>query len=265
MELDIGPSSLDYIKHNRNSCGAWTMQEKVTEKGKTSSRYVRLGCKKWVCPKCGAKKVKRLRHAIIKTAVEKNMRRFLTLTLDPKSCSPEESIYYIKKSWDKFRVYLKRKFGVSVSYIAITELQKSGYAHLHILVDRYIQQSWISANWQAVGGGKIVFITLVDIQRIAGYLSKYLTKELLLGGYKPNQRRYTTSRDIVLFVKKTTGKWKLIKKPIETLFKSRSSRISETSCDETGVLQMFEMELLQPTNSFIWKEPPIESGQLMLL
>lgn len=227
------------------------MRGKLEENGKTVMRYARMGCKRWTCPKCGAKKVKRLRHAIIKTAIDKNMRRFLTLTLDPRTCTAQESIDYIRKCWNKFRTYLKRKFSVSVSFISIMELQKSGYAHLHILIDRYIHQPWISAAWQAIGGGKIVFITQVDIHRIAGYLSKYLTKELLLGGFKRNQRRYTTSRDIVLFTKSTPGNWRLMKKPIESFYNVFQRRASEASCDDTGALQQFNMEVLEPTNNHI--------------
>lgn len=238
---NISSSSLDYIEHNRNRCGCWTLRGQLKEQGRDYIRYARLGCKRWTCLRCGVRKAKRLRRAIIGTAIEKNLKRFLTLTLDPKTCTPEESTTYIRQCWNKFRTYLKRKHGISVSFITILEFQKNGYAHLHILVDRYIEQSWIKSAWQGVGGGRIVFITQVDLHRIAGYLSKYLTKDLLTNGFKPHQRRYTTSRDIILFVKNSNGIWKLIKKPIETFFNGINSKITKMGSDTNGVIEWFEI------------------------
>ncbi len=234
------PSSLDLQQHNRNNfCGRWSVKGQVQDEGQGRWHYARLGCKRWPCPRCGPKKARRLRHAIIEKAVEKDLRRFLTLTLDPSTCTPEQSIAYIRQCWNKYRTYLKRKFGVAVSYIAILELQKSGYAHLHILVDRYIDQRWISETWRAVGGGKIVFITQVDIHRIAAYLSKYLTKELLLAGFRPRQRRYTTSRDIILFVKQPSGTWALSKMSVEFLYLKARREVLEEVRDEGGTLRWF--------------------------
>ncbi len=115
------------------------------------------------------------------------------------------------------RVSLKRKLGSSPSFIAILELQKSGYAHLHVLVSCYIPQQWISSAWQGVGGGRIVDIRHVDVHRIVPYLAKYLTKELLLTEVSRKARRFTTSRDIRLFEKTTTGTWTLVKYPLELL------------------------------------------------
>ena len=235
-------SSLDSYKHNRNrSCGRWSLKGPGNDIAKGHCRYVKLGCKKWTCPYCGPRKANRLRHAIIEKAMDKNMSRFLTLTLDPSTCRPEDSIPYIRGCWNKFRTYLKRKHGSSISFIAILELQKSGHAHLHILVDRYIKQSWISAEWQAVGGGKIVYIKHVDIHRVAAYLGKYLTKELLLGGFNTRIRRYTTSRDIVLFVKKASGVWSLIKAPLSFLYGHITGSITKEDRDKEGQLQWFEV------------------------
>jgi len=184
-----------------------------------------------------------VRHAIIAKAVEFNLNRFLTLTLDPRHCSREDSIPYVRKCFDKFRTYLKRRYKGTISYITVVELQKSGYAHLHILIDRFIEQSWISEAWQAVGGGKIVFITQVDLHRIAPYLSKYLTKDLLLGETEKKYRRYTTSRNIRLFVKTKTGEWTVVKCPLEVLLKLFEGHFWEKEHDETGNLKMLSLKI----------------------
>jgi len=232
-------SSLDSYKRNRNrGCGRWSLKGHFKEQGSEETRYIRLGCKKWTCEVCGPKKATRVRHAIKARAVELNLNRFLTLTLDPRACSPEESIPYIRNCWNKFRTYLKRKYKGTISYITVVELQKSGYAHLHILIDRFIEQSWISEAWQAVGGGKIVFIRQVDLHRIAPYLSKYLTKDLLLGQPDKKYRRYTTSRDIQLLVKTKTGEWTLIKLPLEIVLEILEGNLWEKEKNGEGNLEM---------------------------
>lgn len=118
---------------------------------------------------------------------------------------------------------------------------------MHILVDRYIPQAWISEAWQAVGGGKIVFITQVDIHRVGVYLSKYLTKELLLADLTKRQRRYSTSRDITLFVQVRSGDWTVIKAPLEFLYwQVREAVRQEHYDDEEGVLEWFELSGATP-------------------
>lgn len=203
-------------------------------------QYARLGCKRWTCDYCGPRKARRFRRAIIDKAVEKKLNRFLTLTLNPTACSPQDSPAYINACWHKFRTYLKRRHGNRVSFIKVIELQKSGYAHLHILVDRYIEQEWISRAWQAVGGGKIVHITMVDIHRIAPYLSKYLTKSFTGGCFRKRQRRFTTSRDIVLFAKSLKKKWMVIEERIELLIYKAGHTVFEEQRNGEGVLQGFK-------------------------
>lgn len=235
-------SSLDSKKHNRNGfCGRWSLRGHVQEPEEAHWRYGRLGCKRWSCPRCGPKKAKRLRRAIINKAQENDLSRLLTLTLDPSVCSPEESISYIRECWNKFRTSLKRHSGVSIAFITILELQRSGYAHLHVLIDRYIAQQWISKSWQAVGGGKIVDVRRVDIHRVASYLSKYLTKGLLLARFKAGQRRYTTSKRMNLFVKSVNGTWVLLKAPIEFLHHQCREFLLGTIHDAEGVLLEFHL------------------------
>ena len=236
---------LDSYKNNRNKfCGKWSVKGQVkSEKYGKVWRYARLNCKSWKCERCGPKRVKQVRHAIIQVAQEFGLRRFLTLTLDPRSCTPEESVKYARKCWNKMRMYLKRKFGEAISFIAILEFQKSGYAHLHILVDRYINHSWIQKNWQAVGGGKFVNIRQVDIHRVSAYLSKYLTKELLLSPYYQKYRRYTTSRNIKLLSKSGQGNWSLIFLPIDSLLAYLRENMLDSDTSESGNTEWFNVPI----------------------
>src|SRR5579872_7300055 len=135
--------SLDYIESNRNKnslenrlrlgrkrfCGAYTVAGNLKD-GRTV--YRRVGCKTWGCSYCGPRKAKRYRYTIRATAERRRLNRFLTLTLDPKKIEGDP-IRYLRDIFNKFRTYLKRKFGVSVTFIAVLEFQKNGNPHLHLL------------------------------------------------------------------------------------------------------------------------------------
>jgi hypothetical protein len=126
-----------------------------------------------------------------------------------------------------------------VKYIAVLEFQKSGIAHLHLLVDRYIPWEWIRQSWSALGGGQMVFIKYVDVHRIARYLSKYLTKELLLSAPK-RSRRVTTSRSLRLIEKKESEvRWSLSRVPISFWYSYLISVVESVQLDQDGFLESF--------------------------
>jgi len=201
----------------------------------------------WNCPRCGPRRAAKLRHAVIQAAKEKDLRRFLTLTLNPRACTAQNSVEYIRQCWAKFRTYLKRQYGTSVTFISVVEFQKSGYAHLHVLVDRYIAHNWLKGAWQAVGGGSIVDIRLVDIHKISSYLPKYLTKEILLSHCDTKYRRYTTSRDLLLFKKPPKGVWMLLTVSIEYLFGQVDRTTILDYSEERGLIDWFLVKSLVDT------------------
>ena len=242
-------SSLDEIQNNRNTgipssfqalgrnphCGIWSVVG-IGDGG--LQKFHRLNCKCWSCKHCGPKKAKRYRYLIAQLAEQEHLTRFLTLTLDPKKIQGS-SVSYLRGVFNKFRLYLRRRFGSPIKYIAVLEFQKSGIAHLHVLVDRFIPQDWISDSWSALGGGNIVDIRYVDVHRIARYVSKYLTKELLLSAPK-RSRRVTTSRSLHLLPKKdSNGSWELFKVSIFHLFSRLSDLARDVQVDEDGVLESF--------------------------
>jgi hypothetical protein len=167
----------------------------------------------------------------------------MTLTIGHGGCTAEQSTIYIRNCWKKFRVYLRRKFGESIQFICITEFQKNGYAHLHILVDRYIRFEWIQDNWQAVGGGYRVNIKPVDIHRIGPYLSKYLTKDLFLSPNYGKYRRFTTSKGLKLIPKPIKGSWQMLKTDLDYLFDSLTGHKLDVTCDQDGRLQAFAVAI----------------------
>jgi len=239
-------SSLDEIQNNRNTpasfqalgrnrnCGIWTI---VGNDG-VQQRFHRLNCKTWGCCYCGPRKARLYKYLIGQLAEREQLTRFLTLTLDPSRIEGD-SVRYLRGVFNKFRLYLRRKYSTPVKYIAVLEFHKSGVAHLHLLVDRFIPWEWIKQSWSALGGGEVVFIKYVDVHRISRYLSKYLTKELLLSAPK-RSRRVTTSRSLRLIEKKDAEMgWELFKFSIFLLFSRLWSAAKDIHLDEDGFLDSF--------------------------
>lgn len=187
--------------------------------------FIRGDCGKRGCKRCGPKRAKRYRAAIARRAGEYKLTRFVSLTLDPaKLGKNEESVSYLRECFSKFRVYLQRKCGKSIKYIAVVELQKSGMAHLHVLVDQFIDQRWLSEAWQAVGGGRIVDIRYVDVHRISAYLAKYLAGDKLLAPFPRGKRQITTCRAITLFERKVSSGWQWVREHIRDLHVDKFSQ-----------------------------------------
>ena len=188
-------------------------------------RYSRFRCGCWSCRSCFPRKVKQVRQRIIELATENRLTRLMTLTLDPAKIGDPgvilEHLRHLSKCWRKMRVYLCRyNGGKSITYVAVLELHpKSGRPHLHVLVNLYILQAWISKAWNALGGGRVVDIRLVDVHRVAAYVSKYVTKDSL-ADIPEGVRRFYASKGLVLWPKKdNTGKPKawLTRRPFEVL------------------------------------------------
>ena len=240
-------SSLDPIQTNRNKalgrgkhCGRFTVRGKAPNSPET--RFFRVNCKSWKCPYCGPRRANRLRHAIREQAEAQQLRRFLTLTLDPSKIEGDP-VCYLNAAFAKLRVYLRRHYRVSPQYIRVLEFQKNGNPHLHVLIDRYIAIEWVRHAWIAVGGGYFVDIRLVDVHRVSRYLSKYLTKDLLLSA-PLRCRRVTTSRGIKLLAKTPTETtWMLVRVPIWILLEVYGRKVTECWLDTDGILASFTANL----------------------
>ena len=245
------PSGFNYTEHNRNSpskvpkrsrgryCGAWTMIEQ------RDGRYHhhRSRCKSYRCGLCGPRKIRRVRKSIVRHAVEHRLQRFLTLTLDPKKFPPgldlNSKIRYLRDCWSKMRIYIRRKLGKSMQFIAVMELQGNGNPHLHALIGSFLDKRWITTAWQALGGGSFTRIEFADIHRVAAYVSKYISDDDALVDFPNGVRRFSTSRGLSLFERtKTDTTWELVRLPIDRLYR-RASRIETENRSPEGELILF--------------------------
>src|SRR6266705_2772445 len=239
----VGSSSLDLDKTNRNRpkqknpyCGQFTLVGKSLTDNKT--QFQRLKCKCWSCSLCGPRRARRYRYGIRAAAEQLKLQRFLTLTLDPDKIEGDP-VVHLRETFNKLRTYLRRKFGSAPKYIAVLEFHDNGKPHLHVLVDRFIEQAWLSAAWEAIGGGRIVDIRFVDLHRVSHYLAKYLTVDLLLSAPK-GVRRVTCSRGIVLLEKSAkTHTWTLLKANILYLYSRLFRLVVQLGYDEEGTLASF--------------------------
>ena len=170
-------------------------------------------CGQWDCYCCGYRMRMNLVEEVERLVRERPaMRRFLTLTLDPSKVPREVQgddkamTDYLMETWRKFRVYIEREYG-DFSFVWVKERgeENDKHWHLHVLVSRNLDQSWISSAWSAVGGGEVVDIRRVErCEKVAHYLGKYLTKNAL-SEFPEGVQRYATSEDIDLDVRGDSG------------------------------------------------------------
>jgi hypothetical protein len=238
-----GPSSLDHNRTNRNRptkrkpyCGLFTLAGRSPDGQRT--QYEKLKCKSWGCSHCGPRRARRYKHSIRTIAEELHLQRLLTLTLDPDRIDGDP-VRYLRETFNKLRTYFRRKFGLAPKYIAVLEFHENGKPHLHVLIDRFIEQAWLSQAWEGVGGGRIVDIRFVDLHRVSCYLAKYLTVDLLLSA-PMGIRRVTCSRGIVLLPRTaSTLSWSLLRTGIQYLYSRLFRLVVALRYDDDGSLTSF--------------------------
>jgi len=146
------------------------------------------------------------------------------------------------------RVLLARKYGASkaLPFIGVLEFQKNGNAHLHLLLGQYIPKQWLSDAWQSIGGGRFVDIQLVDVHRVAAYLTKYLVGDKIEHTLRLLPRRariFTTARCIVLWGKKEKSGWRLRRIDISSLYDAVENP-SNVRFEAVEDLKPFNLEML---------------------
>jgi hypothetical protein len=159
-------------------------------------------CDSWDCYCCAH----RMRHNLIEDLerlVEERpeLRRLLTLTLDTDvPGDKDEKHRYITERFNALRTEINDRYP-GLSYVWIRhEGDENGRPHLHLLVDRYLDQSMLSMLSQRVGLGEVVDIRRVNARNAAHYLTSYLGKGAL-ASLPDGLQRYGSSSDISLDVR----------------------------------------------------------------
>ena len=156
---------------------------------------VRLRCKQWGCASCGPWLKARLRRSIIATCnARPNLRRFYTLTLPGEwhrgrvrdgqvvpnpswnGATRIEAYQELNRVWAKFAKRMERSTGHRLAYGSVREPHADGTPHIHGIIDDFLPWAKLRDLWNESGGG-YADIRYVDTSRVAGYLSKYLSKD----------------------------------------------------------------------------------------
>ncbi len=201
-------SSLDsLITHNCARFPVWYFVNRTD--GKVRPFY----CAHRSCPPCWRRRVSTIRVKVSQAVLIWDLTRLLSLTLDPKKIDgdPYELLGHV---WHKFSHELQRK-SEGLRYIWFKGVHRSGIPHLHVLVNRYLDQSWVSDTWSKLGGGVIVDVRgfgfqKIDVERVTNYVTSYLTKQDEMENLPTKRRWFGASRGI-LPKRVPSGRWFLFK------------------------------------------------------
>ena len=116
-------------------------------------------CHSNYCPVCRAKNLRKLRAMLYRTMYG-NRWRLITLTFPNHSKDPTQQLREIYKAFKNFILRLRR-VNKKIKYIRVIELHKSGFPHIHLVVNKYVSLQFISEAWKQLGGG------IVDIRSAA--------------------------------------------------------------------------------------------------
>lgn len=158
----------------------------------------RLPCKSWYCPRCAPRNLKRIRHRLREWTVGRRW-RFVTLTTASVGQDIGESLRAIVRSWHTLSRRITRAFG-KFAYCRVVQFHHNGLPHLHLIVDCFIPQKWLSTQWNELHGSPIVDIRSCKPRQAVNYITRYMFRSLaseeLLNIYHhlTHTRRYATSR-----------------------------------------------------------------------
>lgn len=152
-------------------------------------------CKRYGCEEC----VPIMRRRIQRAIREGRPNKFLTLTdAGDRTGDPIEAAGRLMHCWDIFLKWMRRyKGGRLISFLHLKEGHKDGWPHLHIVLRmKSIDHEILREQWFRISGAFEIRIEAVRNQRrLAKYLSKYITKDLVKFG---KYRVWSCSRDWVV-------------------------------------------------------------------
>ena len=159
----------------------------------------RLYCHSWLCARCSGKKARKIAYNL-KTSFENRPSFLLTLTTQGHT-SMAESYKFIARAFNRLFTLVRQKYG-RFNYFKVLEPQaKRGNAHYHIILDRYIDISWLRSHLVSTGFGTVCDVQLIRNDKIFSYVLKYLQKEwhneqALFYSIFYSSRRYSCSRGL---------------------------------------------------------------------
>ena len=163
------------MSESSNLCGEWTGSRVNLATGEVSAGAV--WCKSWHCEHCAPIRQKQL----MAQAANGEPNKFITLTsrYRPDEMTPAQAAQQLVHAWRMAVQRGKReKIFDNIQYIAVFEVTKKGWPHLHILARcSYIAQSWLSERLKQYADSPIVDVrNVTSKKRAAWYVAKYTAK-----------------------------------------------------------------------------------------
>ncbi len=147
----------------------------VWKDGGISIKCFNLPCNKWDCEDCAKRKAIILGKRV-KAGFAGERIRFATFT-DSGKGSLCERLQMLKTAWNRLRLDLSRKYGLTKFFWVLEFGGKRGRPHLHCLLNCYIPQRKLSELASSAGFGSVVDIREVKDGGGFGYVFKYLSKD----------------------------------------------------------------------------------------
>jgi hypothetical protein len=198
--------------HEGSVCGG--MVARKWENGVAT--YVPLLCKRWVCPVCGYYRHAWLVRNLVEAMHTHGLDKMWELTLRTTGRSVEDSFLDIQAAWGKLHDRLTRLCG-HFEYWWVIETTKRGYAHMHLVVNRWIKWDLMRQLWLAcTGDSDVVRVDQLKGYAAASYVAKYVGKEAGWragrGAVLSGRHLFGKSKGIVFDDFVSTGKgWHVVK------------------------------------------------------
>jgi len=166
-----------HLRHRVAACGQYFLL--LSQQDLLGHQYMIVphSCMSGYCPTCRQSHLRRLRSMLVRTMAHHRW-RLVTLTFAQREVTPVELLKALKVSFTRLSKRLRRAFP-HICYVRTIEVHKSGYPHIHMVVDAYVPVSWLQLHWKECGGG------MVDIRE---------GKRCDICGQKPPCDHYRTKR-----------------------------------------------------------------------
>lgn len=161
--------------------------------------FFQPSCKQWKCPACAQSNRKRwalrAHYGYTVLAADSCPLYFATVTSHEKIRTVAESQRVFRDAWPDLRKRMNRA-APGLAWFGIPEHHRDGVLHFHFITDAPLQERWLKDNARGVGFGYMADVELIQSAwRTAGYVLKYLGKDLGLLNWPKFYRRVRTSRN----------------------------------------------------------------------
>jgi hypothetical protein len=107
-------------------------------------------CNSWLCARCCKRRA--IYHYVLAVLAGWSRVRMLTLGITSQCMSKEEHLRYMQKAWSRLTWDIRRslKHARDFQYLRVNEVYKSGYFHMHVLINVYLPQEVIYLMWNRI-------------------------------------------------------------------------------------------------------------------